>query len=146
MRIERTHDAEDRLDQAVEELREAKRVEAEAADRVRLANEHVIELLHKTRKKSTSIQDGGKYYKATIVSPERVDIDEKGLAKEIGAPAFRKVSDLKVNRKKLEEALASGELSAEVVGKHLHTRDARPYIRFTEGVLDDADGPASAGD
>lgn len=106
----------------------------------------MIDLLHKLRKKSASIKDGGKYYKATIVSPERVDIDEKGLAKEIGATAFRKVSDLKVNRKKLEEALASGELSAEVVGKHLHTKDARPYIRFTEGVLDDADEPAAAGD
>lgn len=105
-----------------------------------------MDLLHKVRKKRAAWVDGGKYYQATIVSPEQIDVDEAGLRKEIGAVAFRKLSFEKLDRKKLEAALSEGTLDPQVVGKYLHTKDAKPYIRFTEGVTDDGDESASASD
>lgn len=106
----------------------------------------MLELLRKIRKKRHAIEDGGKYYQATVVSPEKVDVDEAGLRKEIGAVAFRKISVQKLDRKLLEAALESGALDPQIVGKHLHTKESRPYIRYTEGVTDDADEPTNASD
>lgn len=146
MRIERKHDKEGRLDQALEELRDAERDKAEAENRLKLARKTVLDLMHAGRKRQWSIDDGGKYYKATVVSPERVDIDDDGLLASLSVEEQEMISDRKVVRKRLEEALERGEIAQERVTPYLTVKPASPYIRYTEGVLEDADEAQDAGD
>lgn len=146
MRIERKHDTEGRLDQALEELREAEREKAEAENRLKLARKTVLDLMHANRKRTWSIDDGGKFYKATVVSPERVDIDEKGLLESLSVEEREAISETKVVRKKLEEAIERGIVPEKDVVPYLTIKPASPYIRYTEGVLEDADEAQGAGD
>lgn len=146
MRIERTHDTEDRLDQALIALRDAKRAAAEAKSQIALAQAEVIRLLNNKQLKSWGVNDGGKSYKATVVAPERVAVDAVGLREKLGPAKFRTIADQVLNETKLEQAIEKGKILAEVVAPFLTTKDSKPYIRFTEGATDDADEATRASD
>jgi len=102
-------------------------------------------MMHASRKRQWSIDDGGKYYKATVVSPERVDIDDEGLLDALSVEEQEMISERKVVRKQLEAALERGEIAQERVTPYLTVKPASPYIRYTEGVLEDADEAQDAG-
>lgn len=139
MRIERTHDTSQDLDQAVEALEAADRAKKDADARLKEAQAQVLRLLAAKQEKTWEIRDGGKYYRATAVYREDTKVDEAGLAKKIGIRRFRKICDLKVNRALLERALDTGEVTLAEASAFLSTKPVTPYIRFTEGTIEEKD-------
>lgn len=68
-------------------------------------------------RKSISVSDGTHTIRATYTPTSRITIDEDKLKKALGAKAWNKVTDRSLNKSKLEEAIASGEIDANVVAQ-----------------------------
>lgn len=126
-------------DSEIEGLLEEYRDARFAAD---TANEHLADVtkrltdrLSAARRKTYEVQRDGRYYRVTFVAAERTIIDEKGLRKEIGARQFAKITKVSVDRKKLENLIAEGKLSPEVVGKHIEVKKNNPSIRYSTGEV-----------
>lgn len=92
-------------------------------------------LLVQDQTKSAEVQDGGKAYRVTYVQGETTEIDEPGLRKALGATTYRKYTQEKLDRKKLEAALDLGELDPIEVGQHVRVKPSKPFLRYTEKEL-----------
>jgi hypothetical protein len=89
-------------------------------------------VLVKNQDKTAEVQDGGKAYRVTFVQGETTEIDEPGLRKALGATQYRKYTQEKLDRKKLEAALDQGEVDPIVVGQHVRVKPNKPFLRYTE--------------
>lgn len=116
---------------------EAKKNKEEADRLYKMAQEQVIERLEAKQQKSASVKDGGKKYKITYVKNERTTIDSDGLKKEMGARAFNKYTVRTLDKKKLEEGIALGDVDQVLVGKHVSIQPSSPFLRITEQATDD---------
>jgi hypothetical protein len=86
------------------------------------------------RRKTLTMEEGDKVFRATFSQSETVSIDEAGLKKGIGAANWAKIVKTVVDRTKLREAIDTGVLSPEQVGVYMQSKKSAPSIRFTEGV------------
>jgi len=128
MRITQTRDRDDLL----RRYAEARRAEEDAKRRRALVEEELMAEMTKSQLKSTSTRDGGKRLQVTYVQGETASIDEAGLRKALGATAFRKYTVEKLDRKRLEAAMDTGEVDPIVVGQFVSVAPSKPYLRFTE--------------
>lgn len=117
----------------------------EAVGRLRAAQEHLDEVEEIYRqnqaevltimsqhgiKTSVVVMEDAKF-RVTSVQGERLDIDETGLRKALTAPIFDKLCDLKLNRTKLEVAIAEGRVDPVVVATHTSKHLNKPYPKLT---------------
>lgn len=96
-----------------------------------------MEILTKRQRKSAKIVDGGKYYKATLVTPEdKVVIDEKGVLNVLTDVELERVTVRSLSTSRLDEEMADIRFSEKVM-PFMSTKPSTPYIRLTEGAVDD---------
>lgn len=112
----------------------AKIVEEDAVNTRKLLEEELVQALAEAGLKTTTVVDGDKQYKMTFVANDRVSLDEEGLKKALPAKLWKRVTKEVLDRKKLEDAVNSGEVTPEIVGAYTSVSRTKPYIRFTEGV------------
>jgi hypothetical protein len=79
-------------------------------------------------------------YKITVVERETLKFDEDSLLKAIGKRAFSKISNMRVDRKKLEQAVRSGEISTELIAANTVVSRSAPYLRVSEYKEEPEDG------
>lgn len=123
----------------VDEYLEAKRAATEASKRLELATAALTEKMERDHRKTYTVKDGGKVRKVTYVQNTTTVVNEDSFKKEIGARAFNKLTTAKLDRKKLEAALDTGEVDPIILGKHTETKPSKAFIRYTEGTADDAE-------
>ena len=103
------------------------------------AQEELTRYMQANQRKTLTSEDGGKTYRVTFVQSVTTKVNEDGLKKAIGAPAWNKLTTAKLDRKKLSAAMDSGELDPYIVGQHVTETPSKPFIRFTEGAKEDDD-------
>jgi len=82
--------------------------------------------------KSDIEQVDGVDYKVTVVQKETMKFDENTLLKSLGKRAFSKVSNLKLDNKKLEAAIRDGSIDPELISRNTVISKSNPYLRVTE--------------
>ena len=122
-----------RRSEALTRFIEAKKAADHAKRELELAEEELIESLRAAGDKSTSLTEGDKVQRATVVQTESTKIDEDGLRKAVGVKLWNKITVKKVDKAKLTETIADGEISPELASGFLTVQKNKPYIRYTEG-------------
>lgn len=122
----------DTLRQATAELRDRKQELADAEEAAQAAQNEVLTILASANiKNSTVTLDDGRY-QVTSVQGERLVVHEDGLRKAITAPVFDRLCNLKLDRTKLEIAIAEGRVDPVVVASHTTKHQNKPYIKLTQ--------------
>lgn len=105
------------------------RAERDAAEAALAAQqEYVISLLDEMGVKSTSTSR----YKITKRFSERVVVNESGLKKALGAVKFNKLTDRKLNRAKLNAAVAAGEVDPVLVAQNSDIKETSAWVSVNE--------------
>jgi hypothetical protein len=73
----------------------------------------------------------GTPYQVTVVQSEVVKFDETTLLKAMGKRAYSKIADLKLNKKKLEDAIKNGTVDADLVSRNAVISRNSPYLRVS---------------
>jgi hypothetical protein len=76
-------------------------------------------------------------YQFTVVQSEVVKFDESTLLKELGKRAYSKIADLKLNKKKLEDAIKNGTVDADLVSRNAVISRNSPYLRVSNYTGED---------
>lgn len=124
-------------DPVLAEYLDARKAKEEAERKFRLAEDELLGNMRALSDKTRTLTDGGKVYRATYVQTNQTKVDEEALQKKIGKIAYRKLCDLKINKRKIEEAMNNGDLPVEVIGPLVTEVPGKPYIRYSEGVESD---------
>lgn len=121
----------DTLAKMTDALKQAKQAVEMAEEWHREAQDQILSLMaaHGTATGTVELDDAK--YKVTSVTGERLSIDEPGLRKALSAPVFDKLCQLKLDRTKLELALAEGRIDPLVVAQHTSHLQNRPHVRLT---------------
>lgn len=116
------------LDLAAERLAKLK-IERDQAEAAFIAQQnHLISLLDEIGVKSTSTSR----YKITKRFSERVVVNESGLKKALGAVKFNKLTDRKLNRAKLNAAVAAGEVDPVLVAQNSNIKETSAWVSVNE--------------
>lgn len=114
-----------RLAEAIIEYADLKSEEAKI--KARLSEVKAV-ILDRQTDETTSTTDGqGHLVTSTIVQGETMSIDEGALKKALGTSLWTKISTRFLDRKKLDAAVASGEVDSTVVAKHTEFVPKAPY-------------------
>lgn len=73
----------------------------------------------------------GLTHTAKRVQGQRTSIDEGSLKKRVGARVWKTITTLVLDRKKLEAAIAAGDIDENIVASCSTTHDNKPYVRLT---------------
>jgi hypothetical protein len=119
---------EGRLDAAIKRTAQIKTSIRELQARFDAAEAEVVQLLAELGQKT---RDAGNY-KCTVVRTETLVFDESGLKRAIGAVQFNKLTNRKLDRKKLEAAVEAGTVDRVVVAQNSLVKEGSPYLRITE--------------
>lgn len=76
--------------------------------------------------------DGSNKLTATAVYSSTEEIDPVALKKKLGAVKWKNVTTLALDTKKLQDAIARGEVDANIVAQCATTKPKKPYIKLTE--------------
>jgi ATP-dependent helicase YprA (DUF1998 family) len=124
----------DELDTAILLYQEARKDLELHQREVEAHQARIIDLL---RRRGIKTHTFGKT-KVTMVRPETMTFDENGLRKALGAKVFNKLTTAKLDRKKLEKAIESGEIDPVVVAQNTTLILQNTHIRVTEKSNDPA--------
>jgi hypothetical protein len=128
---ERRTEFADSIRVALEQLQSAREAREVAETRYRMAEQAVLTLLTSVGQKSTIVATDEGRYRVTISQSERLVVNEAQLRKAISAPVYDRLCDLKLNRLKLEEAIAEGRVDPVVVASHTEKVTNKPSARVT---------------
>lgn len=128
---EHRHDFIDSIKVALEQLQASREAREVAETRYRLAEQAVLTLLASVGQKSAVVATDDGRYRVTSSQGERLVVNESQLRKAISAPVYDKLCDLKLNRLKLEEAIAEGRVDPVVVASHTEKVTNKPSVRVT---------------
>lgn len=120
------------MKRAVTNLRIAKEVAEQAQEALEEAQYLVLTLMTQRGVKTSVVAMEDARYRLTAVYGERLEVNEPSLRKALTAPVFDKLCDLKLNRTKLELAIAEGRVDPVVVAGHTTHRSNKPFVRLTE--------------
>jgi hypothetical protein len=112
-------------------LKNAKEALEAAQEAVTVLQNEMLTAMSAQGLASTTVALGDARYKVTMVAGERLEIDEGGLRKDLSAPVFDKLCNLKIDRTKLELAIAEGRVDPVVVASHTTHRHNRPFVKLT---------------
>lgn len=107
--------------------------EAEAAqERYDRARQDLLDKLQDSGRKTITVEDGdGTKLKATVVRGSNLHVVEERLKKALGAQLWKKVSVQKLDRKLLEDKIASGEVDPTVVAECTVETVRKPFVKIT---------------
>lgn len=121
----------DRMTEALAHLQRMRERREEAETDYRDAEAGLMSLLSSHGLKSSTVALDESRYRVAVVVSERLSVNEQSLRKAITAPVFDKLCDLKLNRQKLELAIAEGRVDPVVVATYTTKTENRPYLRVT---------------
>jgi hypothetical protein len=133
LRIARSRDV-DHLGLAADEVRALKDEKTALDARLSAAQERLVALMLADGRKSVHVGDGQHGYRATLVESKTLEVNEPGLRKALSAPVFDRLCDLRLNRRKLEKAVAEELIDARVVAIYTSEVPKTPYVRFSKVV------------
>lgn len=121
----------DALVEAVRLLKLAKDM-VSAAEEIRTERENeVLSILASAGVKTSTVPLEGMRYRVALVQSERMGFNEPSLRKALSAPVYDKLCDLKLNRNKLEEAIADGRVDPVVVAINTVVTKNKPFVKLT---------------
>lgn len=123
------------LESEVRRLKMLKTSSDQAAALYKEAQEHVLKLLEQAGRKTAKVDD----IKITKVQGTSTRIDEKGLAKALGAAMWNKITKKSLDKGKLEDKIERGEIDINVVAQHTTVAENAPYIRLSAALEDEPD-------
>lgn len=140
MQITRIHeDPQTAQDPVLREYVDAKAALDHAERRLKQAQDALLEQMRAKHQKSYKwTNPEGKSTSVTYVQGQTAQIDEKGLRRALTAKVFDKYTTKKLDRKRMEAAMETGEVDPMVVSRFVTMRDNNPYLKFTETRNDDA--------
>ena len=119
------------LEEAIASAQDLRRVQARVNVQVAEADAKVQELFRQVGKKTALVGYDGQYLKATVVEAERVKIDEQELKRHLTDPVWRSLLAEKVNTSKLEDAVAQGYVSLDLLDQVTTVEKNKPYVRYS---------------
>ena len=134
LRIARTRPAQyaDALAEAVARLKHAKEA-ALAAEEIRLERENeVLTIMAGAGIKTSTVAADDERVRVSVVQNQRLEFNEQSLRKALTAPVFDKLCDLKLNRLKLEEAVADGRVDPVTVATYSTVKPSKVYVKLTQ--------------
>jgi hypothetical protein len=121
----------DALAEATDALQQARDARDYAEEAFRSAQNNVLTIMASAGITSSAVTVGDQRIRVTAVRGERLEINEEGLRKAVTAPVFDKLCDLKLNRNKLETAIAEGRVDPVLVASFVTHKESTPYVRLT---------------
>lgn len=126
-------DIDEELTEAVAEYRAAKAAETAATERRQDAQDRVATMLEALGNKTKSVHLDGVPYRVTRSAPPYVkSVDEKGLKKAVGAKIWRRITEVKFSKPKLEAAIDEGLVDAQTAARFIQIETKKPSITVTE--------------
>lgn len=124
--------SEQKMKDLVERIVIARNSKAQIDASIKEMESELTATMEALQRKSVSTKTNFGDFQATYVRSEKINVNEDGLRKHLGAKVFKSVADLKLNRKKLEAALEEGEIKHEDVSPYVSSTHGAPYVRYTE--------------
>jgi len=121
----------DLLATAVDQLEQMRQARDFAQTDFEDAQANVLALMSAHKIKTSTVMRDDARLKVTVVESETMDFNERSLRKALSAPVYDKLCDLKLNRQKLEEAIADGRVDPVVVASNTTVTKRKPYVRVT---------------
>lgn len=121
----------DALAEAVAHLQKVKTALQDAQTNFDEAQNGVLALMAAHRVKTSTVPLDDMRFKVAVVQSETMSFNETSLRKALSAPVFDKLCDLKINRNKLEEAIAEGRVDPVVVATYTTVTPRKPYVKLT---------------
>lgn len=84
------------------------------------------------QRKTFKWNQGGVVKVLTYVQQHQTDIDEPGLRKALTAKVFDRYTVRKLDRKRMEQAMDTGEVDPITVSRFVTQRPKKPYLTYTE--------------
>lgn len=91
----------------------------------------IVEILDSVEQKSLVVELEDRSVKATKIQAVRTTIDESSLKKSLGDKIWLKVSVRVLDKKRLEAAIAHGEVDPLVVAECSTETESAPYIKLS---------------
>lgn len=130
---EKLADKDDELTMALSEVHDAEREFAFVEGQRAKARQRLVDLLAARGEKSLVGWDmSGRTWKVTVVESETTKIDADGLRADIGARAFNKLTERKLDARKIEAAVANGSLSVEDLANYTTITPRARWPKITE--------------
>lgn len=117
----------------IERCQEARRIKGiwkQMEERFKLIELPIIELMQKVGQKRVSWQEDGIEYFAEWKQAEVEVIDSDKLKKMLGAKEYTKLCTPMLDKAKLENAMATGEVSPHLVAACSTPQKRKPYLQF----------------
>lgn len=128
---------DDELAEAIQAVNEAEGELLEAQEQRDKARAALVALLEARGERSVTAPNRiGETYKVTLVSGETTKVDEDALRERIGARAYNKLTDRKLNLKKVEKAVVDGALPLEVLSAVSEVKPRASYPRLTRVITE----------
>lgn len=121
----------DALAEAVALLQQMREVRDTAQSNYEQAQNGVLTLMGAHRIKSSTVALSDARFKVSVVQSETMEFNETSLRKALSAPVYDKLCDLKLNRLKLEEAVADGRVDPVVVATYTTVTPRKPWVKVS---------------
>lgn len=110
---------DDKMRHMLERLGDLRALKGDTEDDIKTTQQGLAELMERDGVKSMTSER----YKGTLTNSQRVSIDEDRLKKELGHKVWAKVTTPKLDKDKLEAAIAMELVDPMVVAKCSSTKD-----------------------
>lgn len=117
------------------DLKRAKAVRDEADEMVTAITEDLVAAMKKEGTTTLKCRDDKDAITGTLVEATRVLIDEDRLKKNLGARMWDRVTKKVLDKPKLEDAIARGDVDPNVVAQCSEVKANRPYVKVTTKAL-----------
>ena len=102
------------------------------ANKVSKAKEALFALLEKHELETVKVGEEGASTKVTIVRPTTMEFNEDGLKKSVSDSVWRQITKLVLDKKALEDAVARGKVSVDIVADNSKEVPKKPYLKITK--------------
>lgn len=122
----------EKFGEQVEKLHDLRNQQKQLADDIQTTQKTVLTQMKDAGENAVNvISPKGLRYRATVVQPESLIIDEAALKKAVGASIWKRMTSTIFDRKKLEKLIASGEVTAETLASVSSTKKGTAHVRVT---------------
>lgn len=102
------------------------------SDKVAKAKESLFALLEKHELETIKVGEDGSSTKVTIVRPTSMEFNEEGLKESVSDSVWRQITKLVLDKKALEDAVARGKVSVDIVAENSKEVAKKPYLKITK--------------
>jgi hypothetical protein len=110
---------------------DAKAARDKAQDKLDELSERLIKQMEQDQRKSITWRDGKTIRTITYVQGHTTIIDEVGLRRKLTAKVFDRYTKRVLDRKKMEEAMDTGEVDHVVVASYVTQRPNKPFLKYS---------------